>query len=323
MEEKKNFEHFFQTELMPVLLPLEERRKGLLKKMGVACGVVIVAAIVIALIFSGQGGGFIPLVIVAIIGMALVAIGFKAMTSGYVRDFKNQVVGPIVRYVSPQLTYRPEGGISKEQFRSSGIFCQSIDRYRYEDLVQGTVDKTDIAFCELHAEYKTETRDSKGNHQTQWHTLFKGLFFVADFNKHFHGNTFVLPDTAEKVLGRFGQMLQGFGKSHGELVKLEDPAFEREFAVYSDDQVEARYILSPALMRRMVEFRRKAGGNIYFSFSGGNVYIAISSNKDRFEPRIFKSVLEIELAREFMDALQSAVGIVDELNLNTRIWTKE
>lgn len=323
MDEKKNFEHYFQTELMPVLLPLEERRKELLQKMGLACGVVIVAAIIIALIFVGQGGGFISLVIVAIIGIALVAIGFNVMTSAYVRDFKNQVIGQIVHYVGPQLTYRPESGISIEQFRSSGIFCQRIDRYSYEDLVQGYVDKTDIAFCELHAEYKTETRNSKGNRQTHWHTLFKGLFFIADFNKHFHGNTYVLPDTAEKVLGRFGQMLQGFGKSHGELVKLEDPVFEREFAVYSDDQVEARYILSPALMRRMVEFRRKAGGNVYFSFGGGNVNIAISSKKDRFEPRIFKTVLDIELAREFMDALQSAVGIVDELNLNTRIWTKE
>ena len=72
---------------------------------------------------------------------------------------------------------------------------------------------------------------------------------MADFNKNFNGHTVVLPDTAEKILGKFGQSLQSMS-SRGELVKLEDPEFEKEFCVYGDDQVEARYILSPALMKR-------------------------------------------------------------------------
>ncbi|NLX25945.1 MAG: DUF3137 domain-containing protein [Lentisphaerae bacterium] len=323
MEEKQTFEQFFQTELVPALRPLEERRKGVVQKAMISCGAVVLAAVFIALFLLNQAGSILVLAFPAIIGIAISVFIFKAMTSGYVRDFKNQVVGPIVRYVGPQLTYRPESGISEGQFQSSGIFHHSIDRYHCEDLVQGPVDKTRIAFSELHAEYKTETRDSKGHRQTHWHTIFKGLFFVADFNKHFHGKTYILPDTAEKMFGRFGQKLQGIGKSHGELVKLEDPVFEKEFAVYSSDQVEARYILSPALMRRMLELRRKAGSNVYFSFCGGNVNIAISSNKDRFEPKLFNTVLDIELAREFVDDLQSAIGVVDELNLNTRIWTKE
>ncbi|MBN2683643.1 MAG: DUF3137 domain-containing protein [Pontiellaceae bacterium] len=141
-----------------------------------------------------------------------------------------------------------------------------------------------------------------------------GAVIVADFNKHFHGRTYILPDTAEKMFGRFGQKLQGIGKSHGELVKMEDPVFEREFAVYSSDQVEARYILSPALMRRMLELRRKAGDNVYFSFCGGNVNIAISSDKDRFEPKLFSTVRDIGLAREFVDDLQSTEDIVIQFN---------
>jgi len=99
--------------------------------------------------------------------------------------------------------------------------------------------------------------------------------------------------------------------------------FEKEFAVYSTDQVEARYILSPALMHRMLEFRRKTGATVYFSFIGGKVNIGISSQKNRFEPRLFSTVLDIEMAREFVNDLQLALGIVEDLNLNTRIWTKE
>lgn len=228
------------------------------------------------------------------------------------------VVEPIIQYISPGLTYQPKNGIPQLRFKASGIFRHGIDRYNCEDLIKGTVDQTRIQFSELHAECKS----SNGKNQT-WHTIFKGLFFIADFNKHFKGRTFVLPDSAEKLFGRFGQKLQEIGKSHGELVKLEDPAFEREFAVYSTDQVEARYILSPALMQRMLEFKYKTGEKVHFSFTGGEVNIAISSNKNRFEPKLFSTVLDIELAREFVEDLQMALAVVEDLNLNTRIWTKE
>jgi hypothetical protein len=323
MTDTLSFEQFFEAELIPALQPLEEQRKAVVRKITVACGIVALAAFVMAALLFVNANDPMILLFPVIGGLVLGALLVKWMSSGYVHTFKNQVVDPIVKYVGRELIYLPKSGISESRFRAGGIFRQRVDRYRCEDMVQGTVDKTRIDFSEVHAEYKTESRDSKGRRHTEWHTIFKGLFFIADFNKHFHGHTFVLPDSAEKLFGRFGQALQEIGKSHGELVKLEDPAFEKEFAVYSTDQVEARYILSPALMRRMLEFKIKTGSKVYFSFTGGDVNIGISSNKNRFEPKLFSTVLDIEMAREFVEDLQLALGIVDDLNLNTRIWTKE
>lgn len=322
MADKPSFEQFFETELIAALQPLEELRKAVVKKLTVGIGTLAFAAVLIAFLLFANSGDPAILLFPAIGAVVLGALLVKWMSSGYVKAFKNQVVGPIVKYIGPELAYLPESGISESRFRASGIFHHRIDRYRCEDMVQGTVGSTRIEFSELHAEYKTESRDSKGCRRTQWHTIFKGLFFIADFNKNFNSRTFVLPDTAEKLFGRFGQTLQGIGKSHGALVKLEDPVFEKEFAVYSNDQVEARYILSPALMRRMLEFKTKTGGPVHFSFIGGEVNIAISSSKNRFEPKLFSTVLDIAIAREFVEDLQLTLGIVDDLNLNTRIWTK-
>jgi hypothetical protein len=323
MADKPSFEQFFETELTPALMPLEERRKAVARNIIITCSVIAGVALVIGGVLLTTAESPMVLLFPVIIGGALCAFSAKAMSSGYVHAFKNQVVDPIVKYIGPELTYLPQSGISEARFRTSGIFHHRIDRYHCEDMVQGTVAQTRIEFSELHAQYKTETRDSKGNRHTKWHTIFRGLFFIADFNKHFNGRTFVLPDTAEKLFGKLGQTLQGIGKSHGELIKLEDPAFEKEFAVYSTDQVEARYILSPALMRRMLDFKAKTGATVYFSFTGGEVNIGISSSKNRFEPKLFSTVLDIEMAREFVNDLQLALGIVDDLNLNTRIWTKE
>ncbi len=57
----------------------------------------------------------------------------------------------------------------------------------------------------------------------------------------------MLPDFAEKLLGKFGQKFQK-SFTHGKLVKLENPEFEKEFVVYSSGQQEARYILTPVMM---------------------------------------------------------------------------
>ncbi len=145
---------------------------------------------------------------------------------------------------------------------------------------------------------------------------------MADFNKNFIGHTLVLPDTAEKMLGKLGQNLQAFS-SRGELIKLEDPEFEKEFCVYADDQVEARYILSPALMQRIVEFKRKWNTKVYLSFRDSKVYIAIKMDKNLFETRLFKSIVDYNFIEENIRFLILLTGIVDDLNLNTRIWTKE
>ncbi|MHC4648718.1 MAG: DUF3137 domain-containing protein, partial [Planctomycetota bacterium] len=106
-------------------------------------------------------------------------------------------------------------------------------------------------------------------------------------------------------------------------IKLEDPEFERHFAVYGNDQIQARYILSTSLMARIVDFKKKTNRKIYLSFVGSRVFVAVSYSKNLFEPRLFRTILDFELVQEYFEDLQLAIGIVDDLNLNTRIWSKE
>jgi DNA-binding transcriptional LysR family regulator len=253
-------------------------------------------------------------------GAAAVWIGLR---SGYDRAFKEQLIQPLVRFLAPSMTYLPQNGISEARFCAGELFRQRIDRYRSEDLVKGTVGETRVEFADVRAEHKVETRDSRGQRHTRWQTVFHGLFFIADFHKHFQGRTLVLPDTAQKLFGKLGQALQRFDIGRGELIQLEDPDFEEEFVVYGTDQVEARYILSPALMQRMLALRRQTGAELFFSFTNGEMHLAIADGKDRFRPSLFRSVLDRDTLRTFADELLFALDLVETLNLNTRIWTKE
>jgi hypothetical protein len=76
-------------------------------------------------------------------------------------------------------------------------------------------------------------------------------------------------------------------------------------------------------MERIREFKCKLGTDLYLSFLGSKVFGAISIEKNLFEPKVFSSVLDCNVISEYYGQLQLGIGVVDELNLNTRIWTKE
>jgi tetratricopeptide (TPR) repeat protein len=145
--------------------------------------------------------------------------------------------------------------------------------------------------------------------------IFQGLFFVADFNKDFRGQTFLLSND-------IGSKIQVLHKGKGQAVSLEDPSFRKLFVVYSNDQVEARYILSTSLMERLVTFHKKLNRKIQISFVDSLIYMAITYEEDLFEPKIFSSMLDLAPLKEYFETLQLMLSIVDELNLNQRIWTK-
>ncbi|MCU0570816.1 MAG: DUF3137 domain-containing protein [Oculatellaceae cyanobacterium Prado106] len=146
--------------------------------------------------------------------------------------------------------------------------------------------------------------------------VFKGLFFVADFNKTFRGKTFLFSKAGSANI-------QTLHSQKGTQVRLEDPQFNQRFVVYGNDQVEARYILSTSLMNRLVNFSQKADRKMQIAFVDSMIFIAIAYEEDLFEPRLFKTMLDLRPIQEYFEILQMMLAIVDDLNLNQRIWTKQ
>lgn len=313
------FSLFYNETLRPELEGFESQRRGILTRTGQAAGALFGVALIAGLI--GGGAWWLGMAIAAIVsGMA-----FAIFRGDWAQRFKATVVPRILDHLAPGLAYDPQACVGMDGFLASRLCEKQIDRYRGEDMVTGRIGATDIAFSEIHAEHREEYTDNKGRRHTRWVTLFRGLFFVGDFNKHFEGFTVVVPDTAERVLGSWlGNLLQkaNFGRS-GELIRLEDPEFEKVFAVYGSDQIEARYILSPALMRRLLDFRNRTGRDVSVSFAESCVFVGVPQARDLFEPRLLSSLTEPAWVRGYFDDLAMAVGIVEDLSLNTRIWTKE
>jgi len=318
MKTLEELENFYKTNLLPELLELEERRKKLLKKYFViALGPICIVAVGIFILTKYLN--LISEIIFFVLAPCVIATVVICIfiTRGYVRDFKILVIDQIVRFIDENLTYYQSRFIPRSVFVASQIFKTKPNRYKGDDYVNGKIGDTQIQFSEIDAKYES---GSGKNRSVK--TVFKGLFFIADFNKNFKGQTIVLPDAAEKLFGHFGKLLQSWNLVRDQLISLEDPEFEKLFVVYGSDQVEARYILSTSLMKRIIDFREKTNRNIYLSFVGSKVFVAVPYTRNLFEPRIFKTVVDFEPIKEYYEDLLLAVGIVDDLNLNTRIWSK-
>lgn len=315
MKPIENLRDFYQSTLIGRLQELENKRKALVKR--IIPTICIVSPCIIFLLFLGfKAAIFLFPVIFALIYF----FRFLGPIKEYTSEFKSQIIARIVTFIDENLQYESQKYISSSLFRGSDIFKVAPDRYCGDDFVSGKIKDTSFQFSEIHAEYKTETTDSKGRRQEHWHTIFKGIFFIGDFNKRFKGKTVVLPDNLEKLFGNMGSVMQGWNLMRSQLVKLDDPEFEKLFVVYSDDQIEARYILSMSLMKRIVDFKNKTKKQIYLSFVGNKIFVAVPYTRNLFEPSIFKTVLDFNPIQQYCEDLQLAVGIIDELNLNTRIW---
>ncbi len=318
-------------QLEPVLRALEQERTQYVSQFAQISlwSVAIGGALSLLLMAYDAGVWAIALLFVVLI---VIASAYSRKADAWRRAFKAQVMTQLVQFVNPNLRYYPEQHISRQEYDLSMLYHNSPapDRYYGEDLIEGVIDKTDIRLSELHTEYKQVTYDSKGRRHEQWITIFRGLFISADFHKDFKGVTLVLPDTEQSWLGGFGQWLQSLsaklGNQPGELIKMEDPEFERLFKVFATDPIEARYILTPNIIRRIVEFRAKTKSAIRLSFIASRVFVAIPTYHNHFEPPSLFAPADKLLAPEtlarYLEELRFALAVVDELNLNTRIWTK-
>jgi len=239
-------------------------------------------------------------------------------------EFKKNVIGKLVKFISPDLNYTPEGrDVGGDEILKSEIFPHTVFYplgYGAEDFVEGKIGDTHIRFFEISGNNPIVPYDSKGSIEFTRFAYerfsFFGMLGIVDFNKSFQGHTVVLPET---------RLIQSewMRRSGRKLVKLEDPDFEKYFSVYGTDQIASRYILSTSLMKRITDFKEEIGRKLSLSFTENKLYVAISHKKNQFEFNMYKSLYNFEQIKEYYNDLTVITDIVEDLNLNTRIWLKE
>ncbi|MDP1554750.1 MAG: DUF3137 domain-containing protein [Hyphomonas sp.] len=303
------FDRIYEQEIRPGLIAREAERIAAAKKaiqtrwIG---GAIVVAGAIIGLALLKLP---VVAIIVAIIGFGVVGWGNMDITR-LAGEAKSLIVEPIARQLD--LAFTPKPGTCDTIFRHKEVgVVPGWDRSNFEDLVIGRRGEVDFELFEAHLEEKRTTTDSKGRTRTTWVTVFKGQCLQLDFHKTFYGRTLVTRDAG--FFNRFG------GGKGMQRAGLEDPRFEKIFEVYTTDQVESRYLLTPDLMQKLVDLEDVfRGGKLKAAFDGGEMLITVQGG-NLFEPgSMFKPLDSADRVRELLKDFSAVFGIIDAVTAGRR-----
>jgi hypothetical protein len=308
MRTEEEFQVFYESTLKSSLVNLDKQRLVAKKlesaKWKVGCGIFILFPMIFMNPFLA--------ILLGIYFLYNIYIWHenKDATNNLAHAFKEDIIRPILSFIAPTLTYYPNDYIAAAKFRSSQLTQSSFNSYSGDDLVTGEIDGVPIEFCELNVASKDDEGDSS--------TLFHGLFFIADFNKEFTGTVFLVSTYSIPF------MPHNVNTSGKAKVILEDAIFNEHYTCYAEDDITARYILSQTLMQRLLSFKFNYPMNpIRITFRDGMIYIGIIHYMPLFEPSVSKSLDNYTKIRPYFEEFNLAAGIVHDLNLDSRIWSKQ
>lgn len=233
----------------------------------------------------------------------------------FVATFKHDVFSSFFLQLYPGSYYAPDNYLPSNIFKASKLFS-SFNKYKGEDYFEGTTDAgISFKFSELNV--SDVHTDAKGDSQTR--NVFKGLFLVLDTPIKATDPVIVLPDTAEKLLGTTGKLLQktmgSFFNKGRELIYFEEfPDFEKKFVVYSKNKSLAKAILKPSLLKAFCEIESKWKKNIRLSWVDNYLHLALHTQHDFFNPNIKKSLLQDSVIKELYSELALCFSIVENLS---------
>jgi hypothetical protein len=336
----------WRERLEPKLIELEQERRATIKTARnrtiiTSAIVAVVFLIIIALFLSGDFAIFVGFAgaMVAAVASAMAWVPLFAMKS----QTKQLVVGSAAEAfgftydtLHPDVTgvsdWKSAGAWMKAQSSAKdagGLFTgggsdepptpafdylddvnlmPSWDDRKFEDMIQGERAGADFSLVECKL---TEEQGSGKNRRTV--TTFQGLLFHIRYPDRFLGRT---------VVARQGWSKGWFSNKDLEKVDLTSVELERAFTVYSNDQVEARYLLTPDRMERLIALERHfKGGKLRGIFEGDHLTLALEA-KDQFEAgSIWKPLVD---PQRYISAL-TEIGLVCDVidGFLTREWVKD
>lgn len=273
--------------------------------------------------FNGSGIVFI------FIGFALLCFTTMVNAKSTIakRNYRNKYINEILDCLLEGYDYKFEsdGKIEGSIFDKSQ-FVTNYDIYKGSDKLtvnipndDGSVSSTYLTLCDLDV-YKIETRiefnsfnNTNNNSFNNNHghkvekvevNVYKGVFGYVDF-----------PFEFRCVLG-----LNSKYRKKGvnlETVRLEDLQFNKKYGVYCNDQIEARYILTPDMMEKLLNLYRAYKGikvvlvdnRMYFSFPSKNLLELSNYRGDN--TTVFDGIY---------DDISNILSIVEEIKNNNKIF---
>ena len=295
---RKEFQEAFFKKISPGLSKYESER---LRQFGYTRAVKIAALIIILVLVFLTKQIDIGLILFICCIAGAVCFGLK-------KKFENEIKQKIMPYVCKCL-----GDLKWKYAQCSfeQLLCKSgiIDRYNrvsYDDSFTGIYKDINYEICETSFYYKTGTGKNSSTR-----TVFKGVMIKLDMNKSFTGNTVIRPDTLKHAS-------PAANLKH---TTLEDVVFEKKFDVFTDDEVEARYLITPSFMERLNNMKTAfSADRVSCAFYDKYLLVGLHTSKDLFSICSLKE--PVNDGKQFFtmfEEILSIIKLIAHFKLNQKI----
>lgn len=315
MKSIEDFKNHFTNEIAPKLDDLEKKRKNA-KNAIVSTFVVVGIVIIHAILYYGLDVKLFDFIkksepntmflyhFIVLIGTVIILAIFLKLSS-FKKEYKEKIIRPVIDYISPDFTYDPKKHVSREHIDESKTIINKFNQFTGDDFVSGTIHNHPFEISEIKAEYKTNHKKDNDTH-----TIFHGLFFHSTIKKKFDGYVLLQP-----YIPRILQGLKG-NKVKSDVVNLSDMTISEKFVCYSNDDINARKILTPKLIELINKFSENHKKRpLAISIINDKLYVAIDYRQNLFEPKYFTSVKDPKHPLDYYSMLVMITNILDDLDL--------
>lgn len=184
-----------------------------------------------------------------------------------------------------------EIGIPKSEFINSRIYRNFTDFYTSDGIKELS---RDLYVANVTAMRKEENRKT---------TVFKGIFGYMKTKEFYENEIIIKPDIENKYVKN---VLDEKGKILGDnvnVIRLENNEFERNFEVYSKDQIKARQLITPVYMEDLVKIKNEINAPIKIVYLGDKKYVAIWNMRIIDEKDILKNGVNIDSIKERIEKI--------------------
>jgi hypothetical protein len=268
----------------------------------------LVALPPLAWLWFGLGWDFEPKAFITLIAAGIAMAWGYAPQAKAIKETKRGINSAIAEALGLRYEMEFEPGPGFELARRYAL-VPSYDRASFEDRWSGPLGTRGFSLHEAHLE---ERRGSGKNRR--WVTVFRGAILTIAFERRFHGTTKL--ERAGKHRSFFGGTKDSveFDGHRLDYVDMVHPEFADLFSVWSDDQVEARYLVHPVYVERVLAVEQAFHGkDVRTLFSGGELVIVISS-ENMFESGSMRASDDRARVEGCIDQFMTLVGLCEALN---------
>lgn len=314
-EYRKKFHEYYYGKILPILETFEETRKAKYFKYkiylysGVLSVICAVGFLILAVFWASLAANWTFGLTVAAASLFLVGAdtlgNAKKFKKSFEKDVKDTVIEVFLTFFG-NFQWRQKGFLDEKEIKASklvGIFNAWIP----DDYFEGNFSETKFIISEM----KLELREKSNK---QYVDIFNGIFIKLSSNKITTSHTIIKEKFSLGSL-LLPKMFLGLNKT-----ELEDIEFNKMFDVYTDDEVEARYIITTTFIERFKHLKAMFNANeIRASFRGSSILIALSCKKDMLVlGDIRKPITEYQEIQTLFEEFLAVMSIVEVLNLDSK-----